>query len=197
MEGVIMEETDKVKKILREHKVARASDLAALNVSRLQLSRLATSGEIISLGAGYYAHSSQDPFIASIIAVSRQFPEGVISKASALVIHSLSDERIDQIDIDIARGTSIRNRLVHAHRTTDTFRVGVERLDFHGEKIRIYNIERSLSEAYKMGPDSEIFLKAIKRYSARVDPQYDKIAEYDSLLSTNVLRAVRQELADG
>ena len=191
-----MDDSNKLQRILKEQSVAKASDLAKQGISRLQLSRQASSGDIISLGAGYYAHQSLDPFTASIIAVTRQFPDAVISKATALVIHQISDERIDQVDIDISRLTSVRNKLVRAHRVTENYRVGVEEIDFHGETIRIYDIERSLSEAFKMGPDSELFLKTIKRYSSKGLPQYEKIADYDRLLSTNVLRAVRQEMAD-
>jgi hypothetical protein len=41
------------------------------------------------------------------------------------------------------------------------------------------------------------FLKALKRYSSSQEPNTDKIAEYDKLLSTHVLRAIRQEMAVG
>lgn len=178
-------------------KVAKASELELHQFTRLQLSRLAASGEIISLGSGFYAHPSLDPFVASIIAVARHYPEAVISKATALVIHKLSDERIDHIDIDISRNSSIRNKLVRAHRTSESNFVGIEQTSYHGETIRIYDRERSLCEAYQMDPDGDLFLKAIKKYSSSQTAKTDKIAEYDKLLSTNVLRAIRQEMAVG
>ncbi|MCX6132102.1 MAG: hypothetical protein NTX25_23980 [Proteobacteria bacterium] len=192
-----MSDSDKVLKILNNIKVGKISDFKSLNQSRLALSRLAASGEIISLGAGYYADCSLDPFTASIFAVTRAYPEAVLSKATALVIHGLSDSRIDRIDVDILRESSIRNKLVCAHRTADGYLIGIEEIDYQGEKIRIYDPERSLSEAYRMDPEGELFIKAVKRYSATRPVKFEKISSYDQSLSTQVLRAVRQEMTDG
>jgi len=192
-----MQKTTDVLKILERIKVAKLSELESHSLSPLQISRLAASGEILSLGAGFYAHPSLDPFVGSIIAVARYYPTAVISKATALVIHKLSDERIDRVDIDINRNSSIRNKLIRAHRTADSRLIGIEQTDYHGEMIRIYDRERSLSEAYSMDPDGDLFLKALKRYSSSQEPNTDKIAEYDKLLSTHVLRAIRQEMAVG
>lgn len=192
-----MQKTKNVLEILEKIKVAKLSELESHNLSPLQISRLAASGEILSLGAGFYAHPSLDPFVASIIAVARHYPAAVISKATALVIHKLSDERIDRVDIDISRNSSIRNKLIRAHRTADSRLIGIEQTDYHGEMIRIYDRERSLSEAYSMDPDGDLFLKALKRYSSSQEPNTDKIAEYDKMLSTHVLRAIRQEMAVG
>ncbi len=192
-----MQKTMKIIEILEKIKVAKLSELASHNFSPLQISRLAASGEILSLGAGFYAHPSLDPFVGSIIAVARYYPTAVISKATALVIHKLSDERIDRVDVDISRNSSIRNKLIRAHRTADSRLIGIEQADYYGETIRIYDRERSLSEAYSMDPDGDLFLKALKRYSSSQEPNTDKIAEYDKLLSTHVLRAIRQEMAVG
>jgi predicted transcriptional regulator of viral defense system len=188
---------DIIPEILKKKKVAKLEELASHGLSRLQISRLATSGVIISLGAGFYAHPSIDPFLGSIIAVARYYPQAVISKASALVVHELSDERIDRIDIDIGRNSSIRNKLVRAHRIADSRLIGIEQLDYYDERIRIYDRERSLAEAYLMDPDGDLFLKTMKRYCSSQEPKTDKIVEYDRLLSTHVLRAVRQEIMGG
>lgn len=51
----------------------------------------------------FNAHPSLDLFTASLIATARYYPKAVISNITALVIHSLSDEGIDRIDVDIPR----------------------------------------------------------------------------------------------
>jgi len=192
-----LKDSDNALQILEKIKVGKTSDFEGLRQRRLTLSRLAASGEIIALGAGYYAHPSIDPFIASIIAVARYYPEAIISKATTLVVHKLSDERIDRIDVDISRVTSIRNRLIRTHRTADTYLIGVEEITYHGQKIRIYDPERTLCEGYRMDPEGGLFLKAVKRYSSSRPVNFEKIAAYDEKLSTHVLRAIRQETADG
>ena len=174
----------------------RASDLAPYVSSGKQLRRMVESGEIIAIGAGIYARPSMDPFIASIIAVARYYPKAIISNITALSVHGLTDERIDRIDVDIPTSTSIRNQLIFAHRVPKKNFVGVMRLDFHGHKIRIYDKERALCDAYRIDLDGPIFLKAVKRYvrGGKIEP--DRIAKYDKILSTHALRAISQELAD-
>jgi predicted transcriptional regulator of viral defense system len=192
-----MKDSSKILEILKKIKIGKVSDFNNLIQSRLTLSRLAASGDVIALGAGLYAHPSLDPFTASIIAVARYYPEAIISKSTALVFHQLSDARIDRIDVDIRRETSIRNRLIYAHRTAERYLIGIEKISYNDEMIRIYDLERSLCEAYRMDPDGEIFVKAVKRYSANQPVDFEKIANYDKKLSTQVLRAIKQEVADG
>jgi predicted transcriptional regulator of viral defense system len=177
-------------------KVMRAADLAPYVSSGKQLRRMAETGELIAIGAGIYAHPSMDPFTASVIAIARFYPKAIISNITALAIHGLTDERIDRIDVDIPTITSIRNKLVFAHRVPDKHLVGVIRMNFHDHKIRIYDKERALCDAYRIDPDGPIFLKAVKRYvkAGKIDP--DRIAKYDKILSTKALRSITQELAD-
>lgn len=191
-----MTEADKILEILKRNKVAKASEFKHIRQSRSTLSLLARSGEVVSLGSGYYSHPSIDPFLASIVAVARYYPEAVLSKATALVIHGLSDERIDRIDVDIKRESSIRNKIIRTHRVAENYLIGIEEIIYQGHKIRIYDRERSLCEGYRMDPDGAIFIKAIKRYTASQKVEFDKIAKYDEKISTKVLRAVRQETSD-
>ena len=191
-----MKNKDQYFKELRERLVMKASELKPYIPSRTQIGRLVEAGELISLGSGLYSHPSTDPFTASLIAVARYYPQATISNITALVVHGLSDERIDRIDVDIPRNTSIRNKLICAHRVAPKNIIGGILLRYHGHNIRIYEKERALSDAYRIDPDGPIFLKAIKRYVKSKQIDADRIASYDEILSTNVLRSLRQELVD-
>jgi len=183
-------------KKLKTKKVMRASELLPFISTHAQLRRMAEAGELIAVGSGLYAHPSLDPFTASLIAAARYFPNAVISNITALVVHGLSDERIDRIDVDIPRNSSIRNKLIRAHRVAARNITGVIRLNYHSQKLKIYCKERSLCDAYRIDPDGPLFLKAIKRYVKAGEIDADLIAKYDKTLSTEVLRSLRQELAD-
>ncbi|MFW7382163.1 MAG: type IV toxin-antitoxin system AbiEi family antitoxin domain-containing protein [Oligoflexus sp.] len=182
---------------LKSRKVMKASELAPYISTRTQLRRMVEAGKLIALGSGIYAHPTLDPFTASLIAAAKYYPTAVISNITALVIHGLSDERVDRIDVDIPRNSSIRNRLLCTHRVPDHKIVGAIKLDYNGHKIRVYCQERALCDAYRIDPDGPIFLKAMKRYVKNGGTNADLIAEYDEVVSTNVLRSLRQELADG
>jgi len=183
-------------KKLKVKKVMRASELAPYISTRTQLRRMVDAGELLAIGSGFYAHPSLDPFVASVIATSRYYSKAVFSNITALVIHGLSDERVDRIDVDIPRASSIRNKLLRVHRVSAKNIIGFIRLDYHGQKLKIYCKERALCDAYRIDPEGPLFLKAVKRYAKTGEVDADLIAKYDDALSTNVLRSLRQELAD-
>ncbi len=160
------------------------------------LRRYAEEGKLIALGAGYYAHPSLDPFTASLAVVARFYPQAVISNATALFLHGFTDERIEQIDVDIPRETSIKNKLIRTHRVNKKLISGVEEAIYNGVAIKVYSQERTLGDAYHLDPDGAIFLKAFKRYVKKGKIDSSAIAAFDELLKTEVLRAVRQQLAD-
>ncbi len=162
------------------------------------LGRLADQGEIFALGSGYYSTIKLDPFISSVLAVSKYFPNAVISNITALSIYELTDEAIHKIDVDIPRATSIRNKLVNAHRVPDHRLVGITEMHYHSHVIRIYDMERSLSDAYLRSKAGPLFYKALKRYLKLKDrkPNIDKLRFYDEKLGTKVVFHLAQELAD-
>ena len=183
-------------RFLKKSQVATSKELGKFVTARTILGRLVEEGKIQTLGAGVYSTVALDPFIASVIATARFYPNAIISNLTAMVIHGLSDERIDRIDVDIVRTTSIRNKLLRVHRVPKGRLAGIERLKFHGSTIRIYDRERSLCEAFLIDKGGPIFFKALKRYFKSQKPDSDAILKYDGLLRTKVLRHVEQELAD-
>ena len=185
----------KIVRRIKKNSVIKASELVPQMTTRAQLGRLVEMGEIIYLGSGFYADPALDPFDASIIAVARFYPQAVISNITALVFHDLSDERIDEIDVDIPRNSSIRNKLITAHRVSEKNIIGVMSLDFKGHTIRIYSPERSLCEAYKLDPHGAIFFKAVKRYVAK-EHDTETVSKLDKALGTKVLHSLNQEMAD-
>ncbi len=180
---------------LKRLKVMPSHEIHKFQLSRATLSRMNVSGEIVSLGRGIYSHPSIDPFVGAVLA-ARLYPDAILSNITALVIHELSDERVDKIDIDIDRARSIRNDLFKVHRVAKSKRVGVTRLLFHGFRIKIYDKERTLCEAYRIDPAGAIFFKALKRYLKTSSPDIEKVSQYDQILRTQVLRHLRQEWAD-
>lgn len=171
--------------------------LAIAGGNKMRIKRLADEGAIIPLGSGFYAHPSVDPFLAYTLVAANYYPNAVISNITALLIHKLADERVDGIDVDIARNRSIRNRILTVHRVPESHLIGIATQDYMGHKIRIYDIERSLCDAYKVDPAGHIFFKALKRYVAAGNVQVERVRQYDEVLGTKVLNAMRQELADG
>lgn len=189
---------DAVAMAIRKHQLMRSGDLLKIAGSYLQIRRKAEAGVITPLGSGLYAAPSLDPFVAAVLATAKFFPAAVISGLTALVIHGLSDEYIERVDVDIPREKSLRNRLLRVHRVTRERLKGSTQLKFHGQPIRIYDVERSLCDAYRIDPAGPIFFKALKRsLTEKKKVDSEKLRRYDSLLGTRVLMHLQQELASG
>lgn len=163
----------------------------------MQVRRLAKDGVIVALGSGFYAHPSVDPFLAYVLVVAKYYPDAVISNITSLLIHKLSDERVEGIDVDIPRNRSIRNQILRAHRVPDSRLIGMTTADYLGHAIKVYDVERSLCDAYKIDPGGHIFYKALKRYVAMGQVNIERVRRYDEVLKTKVTTALAQELADG
>ena len=187
---------DAALKLLKKKRLMTHAEFATMGISGVKLRRSVEAGEILSLGSGIYADASIDLFTASVQAIAKYYPLAVISGFTALNIHGLSNEFIGKIDVDIPRSTSIRNKLLKVHRVAEKRIAGVIRLKYEGSLIRIYNIERSLCEAYRLDPAGSLFFRALKRYVALGNIKISKIQEYDLIANTRVLFHLRQELAD-
>lgn len=177
--------------------VLRSKELESILGSRMAVKRKAEAGELQSLGSGIYASASLDPMQAAVIAVTKYFPKAVISGRTALFLHQLSDHAVDRVDVDISTETSIRNQILNVHRVAARRKKGISELKIKGFSVRVYDLERTLCEAYRLDPAGPDFFKALKRYLSRQNPDSEKIALYDKAAGTKVLVHVMQELADG
>ena len=181
---------------IKKEKVMELAELTKIFGNRMEVSRKAREGIIQSLGSGYYASSELDPFLAALEVVAKYYPEVVISGRTALHIHGLSQDFIEQIDVDIEREKSLRNKLLKVHRVPPKRLIGIREKNYKGTKIKIYDIERTLAEAYRLDPAGPDFYKALKRYIKQGIIKADHIAHYDKVLKTKVMSHLQQELAN-
>jgi predicted transcriptional regulator of viral defense system len=188
---------DPIASAIQKELLMTSGELLKLAGSYVQIKRKAEAGIITPLGSGIYAAPSLDPFVATVLAVAKYYPDAVISNLTALVIHELSDEFIDRVDVDILRGKNLRNQMLKVHRVTQQRMAGTTEIKFHGHLIRVYDLERSLCEAYCLDPAGPIFYKALKRYLSKKKINTARIQGYDKALKTRVLSHIQQELADG
>ncbi len=163
--------------------------------NRMTIARLVKQDSLIPLGAGFYCTPGIDPYVAMVHVVAKFYPKAVISGITALHIHTLSDERTDKVSVDLPKGTQVRNKMLVVREVVPHRLTGIQTLNYHGIKIRIYDLERSLCDAYRIDRGA-LFFKALKRYLKGNTRDFEAIAKYDKILNTKVLRSIQQELAD-
>jgi predicted transcriptional regulator of viral defense system len=187
---------DAVIKYLEKNVVAKTSELQKITHNRVAVIRLAEKGVIQSIARGYYSLPRFDIFDAMLVLVSKYYKIAIISGIVAARVYDLTDENIEKIDVDIPNTKNINNTFLNVRRTDKSKITGVVTKDVLGNKIKIYDVERTLADI-KIKYSSAIFYKALKRYIKKYKPNFEKIKKYDAVLSTNILSSVMQELADG
>jgi hypothetical protein len=186
---------ERIKRIMEDDRgIYSSRELIKLLGHRMAIQRLVEGDQLLSLGSGFYSTPKVDPSIAQLHVVARFYPKAVISGISALIIHRLSDEKLDKVTVDIPKETRLANRLLDVRRVAKSRFIGIIRMDYFDQKIRIYDLERSLCDAYRIDRGA-LFFKALKRYMREYPPNPEKIAKYDKILGTKVLPALQQELA--
>lgn len=192
--GRVNHKMDQIKKMMKKGAGTYSSrELVKLLGHRTAIQRLVETDQLLSLGSGFYSTPKLDPSVAQIHIVARFFPKAVISGVTALIIHKLSDEKLDKVTVDIPKETTLANRLLDVRRVAKSRCVGIINREYFGQKIRVYDVERSLCDAYRIDR-GVLFLKALKRYMREYSPNPEKIAKYDKILATKVLSALQQEL---
>ena len=171
-----------------------SKELVKLLGHRTAIQRLVEADKLLSLGGGFYSTPKLDPSVAQIQIIARYYPQAVISGISALIIHELSDEKLEKVTVDIPQEMKLSNRLLHARRIAKSRFFGIIQKDYFGEQIRIYDIERALCDAYRIDRGA-LFFKALKRYLRDCKPDAAKIANYDKVLGTRVLTSLQQEFS--
>jgi predicted transcriptional regulator of viral defense system len=181
---------------LKKEKVMSLGELMEFFGNRMELHRSVCKGILQPVSRGFYAAPGLDPFLAVLITVSKFYPEGVISSRTALYIHGLAQDFIESIDVDIESNKFLRNKILNVHRVDSKRIVGIIMLNYHGVIIKIYDLERTLIEAYKLDPAGPDFYRALKRYVNKGNIKPDRIASYDRILKTKVMIHLQQELAN-
>lgn len=183
-------------KYLEKNIVAKTSELQVKTHNRMAIIRLAEQGVIQNVARGYYSLPKFDIFDVMLVLVAKYYKDAVVSGLAAARVYGLTDENIEKIDVDILKTKNVRNMFLGIKRTERNRIIGVMTKDVLDNKIKLYDVERTLVDI-KMKYSPAIFYKALKRYLKKYKPDFEKIKKYDAIVSTNVLSAVMQELADG
>ena len=130
------------------------------------------AGEIEAIGRGLYRWAGDDPGDLDLIEIARRSPEATICLTSALARHDLIDENPTRIDVALPRtARPPRTRApVRWHRfATDTFDLGRTLVDVDGEHIGLYNAERSIVDAFRLGhlEGEDVAHEALRRWLRR------------------------------
>ena len=160
------------------------SQALAAGVRRSDLYALRDSGALTQLSRGVYRLASLPELEApDLVTVALRVPSSVVCLISALAFHELTTQIPHAVEVALARGAE-RPRLdyppVRYHWFSGSaFNSGVETRTIDGAKVRIYNAEKSVADAFKyrnkLGTD--VAVEALKTWRARRGARIETLLE--------------------
>lgn len=152
---------DLAMKLLADGRPLRKSDLAAVGVHSVTLSRLAAAGEIDRIGSGLYrlVDRTQESTAAEARAaeISAAYPDGVVCLLSAARLHGFTDMCSYRDTVAVPKRTAGVNRvrlegvreLVWTAR--EFFLTGVEERTIDGVAVRLTTPARTVADMFRLG----------------------------------------------
>jgi predicted transcriptional regulator of viral defense system len=174
----------------------RASDLDAIGVPRVVLSRLTASGQMKRVGRGLYRlpGSSQSEY-ESLATVAVKVPQAVFCLLTALQFHELTTQLPRHIWIAMPRGSHTPRidypPVKMVQMAGDAYSAGIEEHERDGAKLRVYSIAKTVADCFKyrnkIGLD--VALEALKEVRAKRSASADDLWRYAKICRvTNVMR---------
>ena len=188
--------TDRLLRLAQKKGLLRSSDLAALGIPRVYLTRLTTGGQLAKAGRGLYRLAETTlSENESLAIVAARVPQAVFCLLSALQFHALTTQLPRQVWIALPQGS-------HAPRidyppvkliqyTGDAFTQGIETHRVDRVDLRVYNVAKTVADCFKhrnkIGLD--VALEALKDARAQKKASADALWRYAKICRVaNVMR---------
>lgn len=182
--------------LLQQQELLRASDLDAMGVPRVVLSRLTASGQLERVGRGLYRLSgSTSSEYESLATIAVKVPQAVFCLFSALQFHALTTQLPRKIWIAMPRGSHVPRitypPLTMVQMAGEVYSAGVEEHVRDGVTLRIYGIAKTVADCFKhrnkIGLD--VALEALKEVRAKRKVSEDELWHYAKICRvSNVMR---------
>ena len=175
-----MDKKEGLMRFLREHTIITIGEAKKLGINPMMLSRLAANETIHRVEHGVYAQQMDwlTDSLKKYIVACMLYPEAVISGVSALTYYDLTDEEERQIWIALPAPKIIHNPLYRVIRPSGlAYTLGIERHDFGKREVRIYDMEKTVVDAFKYHTE-EVAIKALKRYLKMKNRNTQKLCDY-------------------
>lgn len=157
----------------------------------MTLDRLVKADEIEKVAPGFYV--MKDTFIDELYLAQSMYPKGIFSHETVLDISQIGTYIPQKINMMFPKGYHVpKERLekyaIHPHYTTkETYELGLtERESFYGNKIIIYDLERTLCDMWnsRYKASAEVKQEALKEYMSSPNRDTNKLRKYMQTLKS-------------
>jgi len=167
----------------RQSGIVTTAQISAANIPRLYLSKMVTRKLLRKVDRGIYA--APEAWEDEMFLLQYKYSKGIFSHETALYIHGFTDRAPTRFLMTFPYGyhaksiasTNIRMKKV----VKSIYELGiVERKTTFGNKIRLYNLERTLCDIVKGNNscDIQIVNQAMKRYALSKEKNISRLLQY-------------------
>lgn len=188
--------TQRVLDLLERKGLLRPTDLAAIGVPRVVLTRMRTAGLLEQVGRGLYR--SPDAEVSeheTLAAIAIRVPQAVFCLLTALQFHELTTQLPRQVWIAMPRGSHLPKlnypplRMVQT--TGDAYTAGIQLVTRDNVPLRVYSAAKTVVDCFKhrntIGLD--VALEALKDARAQKKASVDDLWRYAKICRVaNVMR---------
>ncbi|OGQ04053.1 MAG: hypothetical protein A2W61_08570 [Deltaproteobacteria bacterium RIFCSPLOWO2_01_44_7] len=169
-----------------------------MKINPMMLSRLVANEALLRVEHGVYARDLDwlTDSLKKYIVPCTLYPKAVVCGISALTYYNLTDAEERQVWIALPALKIIHNPRYRIIRPSGiAYTLGVEKYSFGKRVVRIYDIEKTIVDAFKYSTE-EVAIKALKGYLKRKDKNVRKLCNYSRQLRKPLDEIVTALLAD-
>lgn len=177
---------EKIKEIFKKNGwYARTKDIIEAGIHTSYLYQMEEKGLIKKIKRGLYRWSNELDFGSELLEVSKIVPNGVLCLVSALDYYEITTYSSWEYYIAIHRSsrkpvTPDYPPIRFFYFSQKQFETGIEEIEIEGEKIKIYDLEKTLCDVVrlrnKVGMD--VVKDSLQEYVKRKDRNINKLLHY-------------------
>jgi predicted transcriptional regulator of viral defense system len=144
----------KAMRYIQKHGIVRPSEIEAIGVPRIYLSRLYRQGRILRSGRGIY--SLPDAAVTELhtyAEVAKRVPDAILCLLSALAFHGITTQNPAAVWIALGKGArkpAIASPALRVVRLTGPSHTeGIEKHRAEGVDIRVYSVAKTVADCFK------------------------------------------------
>jgi len=167
----------------RQSGIVTTAQVSAAGIPRLYLSKMTANNLLRKVERGIYA--APEAWEDEMFLLQYKYSKGIFSHETALYVHGFTDRTPTRFVMTFPYGyhaQSIASTNVRMKKTVKSiYELGiVERKTTFGNKIRLYNLERTLCDIVKGNNscDIQIVNQAMKRYALSKEKNISRLLQY-------------------
>jgi predicted transcriptional regulator of viral defense system len=195
-------QTHRALDLARRNGLVRPSDLQALGVPRIVLSRLTASGQLERVGRGLYRLPNEPSSEhESLAAIAVKVPQAVFCLLTALQFHDLTTQLPRQVWIAMPRGSHVPRiaypPLKMVQFGGESYAEGIEVFERDKVQLRVYGVAKTVADCFKhrnrIGLD--VALEALRDAMAKKKASADDLWRFAKICRVaNVMRPYMEAL---